>query len=79
MAPFWNKNRDNFMELLSRCTTYPPILESRRDFLEVVRKVIGGLKTTRKELSERYGVPVERVTRNEDPPMRNLGYWSVRR
>jgi hypothetical protein len=60
---------DGFVELLRT----PPIdfshervLEARKQLLQIIQEVITILKKTRKELSERHGVPVEESRRAND-------------
>jgi Putative DNA-binding domain len=76
VAPFWNKNRESFIRLL----VYPPlsasrsrVLQAREQLVQVIRDAITILKATRKELSERHGVPVEEPRRSLENLYSNVG------
>ena len=71
MAPYWTRNKQTFIELVSQCAPYRPVLEARKELLEVVRRVIVTLKAERKTLSKRYGVPVQSASRHEETPNSN--------
>ena len=62
-APFWNKNRASFLQLVS---PYSPLAESwqividaKQEFFGVVVKLKESLKAIRSELSIQHGIPVE--------------------
>jgi hypothetical protein len=62
-APFWNKNRASFLQLVS---SYSPLEESwqividaKREFFGVVVNLKESLKAIRSELSIQHGIPVE--------------------
>ena len=59
---FWRANRASFLQVVQ----YPPLSEfralvaqAREDLALRIQELIGMLKKTRRELSERHGVPVE--------------------
>lgn len=76
VAPWWNKNRESFVRLL----VYPPLSgsrsrahQAREQLLQVIRDAITILKTTRRELSERHGVPVEEPRRSIESTYSTFG------
>jgi hypothetical protein len=74
--PFWKGNRDSFLQLLQQ----PPlsqyrlsVVEAREDLAFRIQGLIGLLKRTRRELSERHGVPVESKRSMPENELGSLG------
>lgn len=57
MAPFWRRNKEPFVDVVPLCVSHREVLQARDALQQMIRGAITTLKKTRKELSERHGVP----------------------
>jgi hypothetical protein len=73
IAPFWNLNKQSFVEVVPHCPAYARVLRARELTLVAIREGITMLKITRKELSKRHGVPGEGALRSFDNTYSSFG------